>query len=102
MSDVLTTIAPVFGLIVLGFLAARTRLLSEAARAGLTEFVFTIAVPMLIFRTIVTAAAPGLGLISPLKMSASVSALRQDSDRQTSRPIADQRRYQQHSRATGG
>lgn len=39
---------------------------------------------------------------SPLKMSASVSALRQDSDRQTSRLIADQRRYQQHSRATGG
>jgi hypothetical protein len=63
MSDVFTTVAPVFGLIVLGFLAARTRLLSEAARAGLTEFVFTIAVPMLIFRTIVTAAAPGLGLI---------------------------------------
>jgi predicted permease len=66
MSDVFTTVAPVFGLIVLGFLAARTRLLSEAARAGLTEFVFTIAVPMLIFRTIVTAAAPGLGLMGPL------------------------------------
>jgi hypothetical protein len=41
-------------------------------------------------------------LNSALKMSASDSALRQDSDRQTSRPIADQCRYQQHSRATGG
>ena len=39
---------------------------------------------------------------SPLKMSVSVSALRQDNDCQTDRHIAGQRRYQQHSQATGG
>jgi len=39
---------------------------------------------------------------SPLKMSVSVSALRQDNDRQTDRHIASQRRYQQHSQTTGG
>ena len=44
----------------------------------------------------------GNGPNSPLKMSVSVSSLRQDNDLQTNRDIAGQHRHQQHSRATGG
>ncbi len=39
---------------------------------------------------------------SPLKMSASVSVLRQDDDRQTNHHIAGQRRHQQQNGATPG
>ena len=49
-----------------------------------------------------TMAEYNANLSSPLKVSVSVSALRQDNDCQTDRHIAGQRRYQQHSQATGG
>ncbi len=60
MSSVIATIVPVFGLITLGFLAGRTGYLSEAAAKGLPEFVFRIAMPVMLFRTIGTAAAPAI------------------------------------------
>lgn len=56
--DVLLIVAPVFGLIVIGYVAASTRLLSEAAHRGLSEFAFGIAVPALLLRTIATATFP--------------------------------------------
>ena len=56
MSDVLATIAPVFALILLGYLAARFKLLSGEAARGLAEFIFAIAMPALLFRTMVTSA----------------------------------------------
>jgi hypothetical protein len=52
------TIAPVFGLIALGFLAARSGYVSETAAKGLPEFVFKIAMPVMLFRTIGTAKLP--------------------------------------------
>ncbi len=55
MYDVNLIVAPVFGLIALGFLLARFAVLSEAAGKGLTEFVFTAAIPALLFRMMVTA-----------------------------------------------
>lgn len=55
MYDVLLIVAPVFGLIALGFALARLRVVSEQAGAGLSEFVFTVAVPALLFRMMVTA-----------------------------------------------
>ena len=55
MYDVVLIVAPVFGLIALGFLLARFAVLSDAAGKGLTDFVFTIAVPALLFRMMVTA-----------------------------------------------
>ncbi len=58
MTEVLNTVAPVFGLIALGWLAARFGLLHEAADKGLASFVFTIAMPALLFRTMATITLP--------------------------------------------
>lgn len=55
MQNVFAIVAPVFGLIALGFLLARTNIMSKAAGDGLTEFVFTVAVPALLFRMMITA-----------------------------------------------
>jgi len=58
MGAVLNTVAPVFGLIALGWLAARFKLLHESADKGLASFVFTIAMPALLFRTMATVTMP--------------------------------------------
>lgn len=55
MQQIVDVILPVFGLIAIGYLTARTRLLSDAVGDALGDFVFTIAVPLLIFRTLATA-----------------------------------------------
>ncbi|KGF68158.1 transporter [Hoeflea sp. BAL378] len=49
------TILVVFTLIAIGYAAAALRLLRPGTGDGLTDFVFTIAVPLLLFRTIATA-----------------------------------------------
>ena len=51
-------ILPVFGLIGLGFLARQVGLVTDRAGEGLSEFVFALAVPCLIFRTLVRAEIP--------------------------------------------
>jgi predicted permease len=58
--DVALIILPVFGLIGLGYLAGRTGLLSKTVGDGLTEFVATVGIPMMIFRTMATAHFPDL------------------------------------------
>ncbi len=55
MYDVILIVAPVFGLILIGYALARFNILSEQAGKGLAEFVFTAAVPALLFRMMVTA-----------------------------------------------
>lgn len=55
MSAIVSTIAPVFGLILIGYLTMRFRVVSDAAATGLGEFAFMIAMPALLFRTMVTA-----------------------------------------------
>lgn len=52
MSSVLTTILPVFGLIALGFICARTGFIGAAASQGLSQVVFNLAMPALLFRTV--------------------------------------------------
>ncbi len=52
MSSVLTTILPVFGLIALGFICARTNFIGAAAGQGLSQVVFNLAMPALLFRTV--------------------------------------------------
>lgn len=52
MSSILTTILPVFGLIALGFICARTRFIGPAAGQGLSQVVFNLAMPALLFRTV--------------------------------------------------
>jgi len=58
MLDIVAVVAPVFGLIGLGFLAARLGLLTQRAGEGLAEYVFTLAIPFLLLRTILAAHFP--------------------------------------------
>jgi len=60
MLDLLTIVLPVFGLIGLGYLARRVGLVSDRAGEGLSEFVFTLSLPCLIFRTLVRAEIPAV------------------------------------------
>ncbi len=55
MYEVVLIVAPVFGLIALGYGLAHSGLLSGDAGKGLAEFVYNIAVPALLFRMMVTA-----------------------------------------------
>jgi malonate transporter len=61
MSDVLAIVLPVFGLIGIGYLAAKTGLVAERASDGLADYVFALAVPALIFSTLSESVAPGSG-----------------------------------------
>jgi malonate transporter and related proteins len=58
MNSVLVTVVPVFGLIALGYLSGRTGYVGDAGIKGLPEFVFRIAMPVMLFRTIGTAKMP--------------------------------------------
>jgi predicted permease len=55
MDQIASIVVPVFGLIGLGFAAAWSRLLNENTGEGLADFVFTVAIPILIFRVVATA-----------------------------------------------
>ncbi|WP_162894924.1 AEC family transporter [Rhizobium terrae] len=55
MSSVFANVLPVFILILIGWVAARTGILKQETGDALGEFVFKIAVPMLIFRTLADA-----------------------------------------------
>ncbi|GHC78504.1 AEC family transporter [Limoniibacter endophyticus] len=59
MSGLLTILLPTFGLIGLGYAAAQARLLTERASDGLTEYIFVIAIPALIFSTIASSHPSG-------------------------------------------
>lgn len=52
--QILTIVVPVFVLVGLGYLAARTGLLSQSVGEGLGQFVFVVAIPSLIFKTLAT------------------------------------------------
>lgn len=58
MLDLLMIVLPVFGLIGIGYVARQTGFVSERMGEGLSEFVFTLSVPCLIFRTLVRAEIP--------------------------------------------
>ena len=52
MESIPTTVLPVFGLIVLGLAFARLKLVDAATAQGLTQFVFMLAIPALLFRRV--------------------------------------------------
>lgn len=52
MSSILSTILPVFGLIALGFFAARGKFIGAAAAQGMSLFAFNLAMPALLFRAV--------------------------------------------------
>ena len=58
MTTLLNTVAPVFGIMLLGFLAVRGGMLEKAGVRGLVLFVFNFAIPLLLFRSLATAELP--------------------------------------------
>src|SRR4029079_16507797 len=58
-------VAPVFALIASGYAAVLFRFVSETAHKGISEFAFSIAIPALLFRTIVVSEFPD---VSPYRM----------------------------------
>lgn len=58
LTATVAVVLPAFMVIALGWLAGRLRLPGLGTTEGLAGFVFTFAIPSLIFRTITTAAAP--------------------------------------------
>ena len=54
MQGIINTVLPVFGLIVLGIVFARVKFVDGATAKGLTQFVFMLAIPAFLFRTVVT------------------------------------------------
>ncbi len=57
MNAIINTVLPVFGLIMLGYGLARANILDGVAGRGITLFVFNIAIPAFLFRTVATMAA---------------------------------------------
>lgn len=60
MDQILAIVIPVFGLVGLGYLASWTKLLGDAAGDALSEFVFVVAIPVLVFRIMANADLAGI------------------------------------------
>jgi hypothetical protein len=58
VSVIVEVIAPTFGIVLVGWLAARLRLFDEAATRGLSLFAFNFAIPVMLFRTLARADLP--------------------------------------------
>lgn len=58
MNPALDIVLPVFGIVLAGYLAARVRLMDAAANQGLFRYVFYVAIPLLLFRTMATTTLP--------------------------------------------
>jgi len=58
LSDIAIIVLPIFGLIGIGYVAGWTKHLGERAADGLSEYVFGIAIPVLIFKTLSEARLP--------------------------------------------
>jgi malonate transporter and related proteins len=60
MPSVLTVVIPVFAVILMGFLIAQRRLLPEGTGKGVSDFIFNIAMPAMLFRTMATVEDSGV------------------------------------------
>ncbi len=58
IASIAEIVLPVFGVIALGYVSVWSKLLSEKAGEGLNDFVFVIAVPVMIVKTLLAAALP--------------------------------------------
>jgi malonate transporter len=54
LNSILNTVLPVFGMIVLGFGFARARIFDAVNGRGISLFVFNVAIPALLFKTVAT------------------------------------------------
>lgn len=59
MAETLGIVLPIFGVMALGWIFARRSLISDAGVAGIVNFVFFLAIPSLLFRTLATGAVEG-------------------------------------------
>lgn len=59
MHQIVEIVLPVFGLIALGYAAAWSGILRRETGEALSEFVFIVAIPVLVFRTLATASFEG-------------------------------------------
>jgi len=57
LNAILNTVLPVFGMIVLGYGLTRARIFDAAAGRGISLFVFNVAIPALLFKTVATMGA---------------------------------------------
>ena len=67
MTAVLAVVFPIFAVILIGYVTARGRFLPEGTGRGLSDFVFNVAMPALLFRTMATVEQTGVppaGLIA--------------------------------------
>jgi malonate transporter len=58
METTLEIILPVFGLVICGYLVGKTKILDEPGINGLTNFVFYVAIPVLMFRSVLLSDFP--------------------------------------------
>jgi malonate transporter and related proteins len=58
--SVLTVVTPVFAIILIGFLIAQRRLLPEGTGKGVSDFIFNVAMPAMLFRTMATVEDSGV------------------------------------------
>src|SRR3954449_3768733 len=63
MTSILITILPAFGLIALGYVLAKPRFIGASPAQGLSLFVFNLALPALLFRTMIVMEPQGADLI---------------------------------------
>lgn len=60
LATAFAVVAPIFALIAIGYLTVRTGLIGQSASEGLSAFVFVLAIPALLFRTVAIADLPNL------------------------------------------
>ena len=60
MNLVASIIVPIFGMAVIGFVSGRAGLLGESAARGLSDFVFRLAIPVMLFHTLGTLDLPDI------------------------------------------
>lgn len=60
MNELATIILSVFGLIGVGYASVRSGLLAGSVSKGMTDFVFSVAIPVLLFKTLATADFSGV------------------------------------------
>jgi malonate transporter len=60
MDTTINIVLPVFGLVICGYIVGHTKILTEEGVSGLTNFVFYVAIPVLMFRSVLNSESPGL------------------------------------------
>ena len=58
LESVLEIVTPIFGIVLVGWVSARAGVFGRGAIDGIVDFVFTVAIPLLLFRTLATAGLP--------------------------------------------